>query len=173
MHQRRRDLAAEPLPERELRYRACQQVADCERRREPRQTRLGAAAIEQAAKQGGHDVQVPFKPGRTDASQAQTDVESFAVLEPTADGFRNHVGKGHELPAENLLVEKARLLTLSAPEMTVLVGGLRAGMGYLGARNLDELKTRAQFIRISPAGMQESHPHDIQMTIEAPNYSGR
>ena len=85
----------------------------------------GNAAVEQAAKAAGYDVQVPFTPGRTDASQAQTDVESFAVLEPTADGFRNYLGAGHQLPAENLLLEKARLLTLTAPEMTVLVGGLR------------------------------------------------
>jgi catalase-peroxidase len=70
-------------------------------------------------------VQVPLIPGRTDASQEQTDVESSAVLEPTADGFRNHLGQGHQLPAEHLLVERARMLTLSAPEMTVLVGGLR------------------------------------------------
>jgi len=85
----------------------------------------GNAAVEQAAKAAGYDVQVPFTPGRTDASQEQTDVESFAVLEPTADGFRNYLGAGHQLPAENLLLEKARLLTLTAPEMTVLVGGLR------------------------------------------------
>ena len=69
---------------------------------------------------------MPFTPGRTDASQEQTDVESFAVLEPTADGFRNYLGKGHGLPAEHLLVDRAQLLTLTAPEMTVLVGGLRA-----------------------------------------------
>ena len=85
----------------------------------------GCAAVEQAAKNAGHDVEVPFAPGRTDASQEQTDVESFAVLEPTADGFRNYLGKGHELPAEALLVERAQLLTLTAPEMTVLVGGMR------------------------------------------------
>jgi len=85
----------------------------------------GCAAVEKAAKDGGHDVQVPFTPGRTDASQEQTDVESFAALEPTADGFRNHLGKGHTLPAEYLLLDRANLLTLSAPEMTVLVGGLR------------------------------------------------
>ena len=85
----------------------------------------GCAGVEQAAKKAGYDVKVPFTPGRTDASQEQTDVESFAVLEPTADGFRNYVGKGHELAAEHLLVERARLLTLTAPEMTVLVGGLR------------------------------------------------
>jgi len=85
----------------------------------------GCAAVEQAAKSAGYDVEVPFTPGRTDASQEQTDVESFAVLEPTADGFRNYPGEGHQLPAEHLLIERARLLTLSAPEMTVLVGGMR------------------------------------------------
>ncbi len=85
----------------------------------------GCAAVEQAAKKAGFDVQVPFAPGRTDASQDQTDVESFAVLEPTHDGFRNYLGRGHALPAEHLLVERARMLTLTAPEMTVLVGGMR------------------------------------------------
>jgi catalase-peroxidase len=85
----------------------------------------GCAAVEQAAKNAGHEVQVPFAPGRADALQEQTDVESFAVLEPTADGFRNYVGKGQRLPAEYLLLDRANLLTLSAPEMTVLVGGLR------------------------------------------------
>jgi catalase-peroxidase len=86
----------------------------------------GCAAVEKAAKDGGYNVQVPFTPGRTDASQEQTDVESFAVLEPDADGFRNYIGPGHEVPAEHLLIERAFRLTLSAPEMTVLVGGLRA-----------------------------------------------
>ncbi|HEX5995955.1 MAG TPA: peroxidase family protein, partial [Jiangellales bacterium] len=91
----------------------------------------GSVAVEQAAKNAGYDVEVPFTPGRTDASQEHTDVESFAVLEPTADGFRNYLGKGHHLPAEFLLVDKANLLTLSAPEMTVLVGGLRVlGANY-------------------------------------------
>ena len=85
----------------------------------------GCAAVEQAAKNAGHDVEVPFSPGRTDAVQEQTDVESFAVLEPTADGFRNYVGNGHRRAAEDLLVDRAQLLTLTAPEMTVLVGGLR------------------------------------------------
>ena len=85
----------------------------------------GCVGVEQAAKQAGHDVPVPFRPGRTDATQEQTDVEAFAVLEPTADGFRNYLQKGHDLAAEHLLVDKAFMLTLSAPEMTALVGGLR------------------------------------------------
>jgi catalase-peroxidase len=85
----------------------------------------GCAAVEKAAKDAGHDVTVPFTPGRTDASQDQTDVESFSVLEPDADGFRNHLGKGHDVPAEHLLIERALRLALSAPEMTVLLGGLR------------------------------------------------
>jgi catalase-peroxidase len=85
----------------------------------------GSAAIELAAANAGHDVEVALTPGRTDASQEQTDVESFAALEPTVDGFRNYVGTGNRLPAEYLLIDRANLLTLSAPEMTVLVGGLR------------------------------------------------
>jgi catalase-peroxidase len=86
----------------------------------------GAAAIEQAARQAGHDVEVPFTPGRTDASQAQTDVESFAALEPNADGFRNYFGADNRLSPAEMLVDRASLLNLTAPEMTVLVGGLRA-----------------------------------------------
>ena len=86
----------------------------------------GCAAIEQAAKDAGHSVHVPFVPGRTDASQEWTDVESFAVLEPTADGFRNYLQAGHRESAEELLVERASMLTLTAPEMTALVGGMRA-----------------------------------------------
>ena len=85
----------------------------------------GCAAVEAAAKNAGIDVQVPFTPGRTDALQGQTDVESFAVLEPTADGFRNYLANGHDGTAEQLLVDRAHMLTLTAPEMTVLVGGLR------------------------------------------------
>jgi catalase-peroxidase len=85
----------------------------------------GCAAVEAAAKKGGHDVQVPFTPGRTDASQEMTDVEAFAVLEPKADGFRNYLRQGVDRPAEALLIDKAQQLTLTAPEMTVLVGGLR------------------------------------------------
>src|SRR6185437_3289732 len=86
----------------------------------------GCAAVEAAAKQAGHSVTVPFTPGRTDASQEQTDVESFAVLEPTADGFRNYLRAGEPLSPETLLLDRAYMLTLTAPQMTVLVGGLRA-----------------------------------------------
>ena len=85
----------------------------------------GCAAVEQAVRNADYDVKVPFKPGRTDASQAQTDVDSFAVLEPIADGFRNYIKDGHTIPAEKLLVDRAQLLTLTAPEMTVLIGGMR------------------------------------------------
>jgi catalase-peroxidase len=85
----------------------------------------GCAGVEQAAKNAGYDVKVPFSPGRTDASQEQTDVESFAVLEPTSDGFRNYLGHGQSRMAEELLLDRAHLLTLTAPEMTVLLGGMR------------------------------------------------
>jgi catalase-peroxidase len=102
----------------------------------------GCAAVEQAAKNAGHDVEVPFAPGRTDASQEQTDVETFTVLEPAADGFRNYAGKIQPKQAEHTLVDKASLLTLTAPEMTVLVGGMRvlntnydqSGLGVLTSR---------------------------------------
>ncbi len=86
----------------------------------------GSAAVEEAAKKAGHDVKIPFSPGRTDTSQQLTDVESFAVLEPIADGFINYNRKGQQIPAEELLLDRAQLLTLTAPEMTVLVGGMRA-----------------------------------------------
>jgi catalase-peroxidase len=85
----------------------------------------GCAGVEQAAKNAGHSVKVPFAPGRTDASQDQTDVEAFAPLEPIADGFRNYLKGKLSVPAEAMLIDKAQLLTLSAPEMTALVGGLR------------------------------------------------
>jgi catalase-peroxidase len=85
----------------------------------------GCAAVEAAAKKAGHEVKVPFSPGRTDASQEQTDVQSFSVLEPKADGFRNYLRHPNGMPAEELLVDKAQLLRLTAPEMTVLIGGLR------------------------------------------------
>ncbi len=96
----------------------------------------GSAAVEKAAKDAGFDVEVPFTPGRVDASQEQTDVESFAALEPKADGFRNYLGKGSRLPAEFLLVDRANLLNLSAPELTVLVGGLRVlGANHQGSKH--------------------------------------
>jgi catalase-peroxidase len=86
----------------------------------------GCAAVEKAAKDAGHDVVVPFAPGRTDASDEQTDVEAFEVLEPIADGFRNYQKARYTVSSEELLVDKAQLLTLTAPEMTVLIGGMRA-----------------------------------------------
>jgi len=95
----------------------------------------GGAAVEKAARDAGFDVEVPFTPGRTDASAEKTDVESFAEMEPKADGFRNYVGKSNRLPAEYLLVDKANLLTVSAPEMTALIGGLRVlGANYDGSK---------------------------------------
>ncbi len=102
----------------------------------------GCAAVEAAAKRAGHDVAVPFAPGRTDASQAQTDVESFAVLEPKADGFRNYLRAGIATPAEELLVDRAQLMTLTAPEMTVLVGGMRALGATVGSSKHGVLTTR-------------------------------
>ena len=104
----------------------------------------GCAAIEQAAKNAGHDEQVPFSPGRTDALQEQTDVDSFAVLEPTADGFRNYLGNGHLRSAEELLVDRAHMLTLTAPEMTVLVGGMRALNANVGQSELGVFTKRPE-----------------------------
>ena len=103
----------------------------------------GSAAVEKAAKDAGHDVTVPFTPGRTDATQEQTDVESFSVLEPRADGFRNYLRAGEKLQPETLLVDKANLLRLSAPEMTVLVGGLRALGANVGGSQQGVLTNRA------------------------------
>jgi catalase-peroxidase len=102
----------------------------------------GCAAVEKAAKDAGVTVTVPFTPGRTDAAAEQTDVESFAVLEPTFDGFRNYLAKGHNLPAEHLLVERAALLTLSAPETTVLVAGMRALGANAGGSEVGVLTSR-------------------------------
>ncbi|HEY5050162.1 MAG TPA: catalase/peroxidase HPI [Acidothermaceae bacterium] len=104
----------------------------------------GCAAVEQAAKNAGHNITVPFTPGRTDASQEETDVESFAPLEPTADGFRNYLGKGHRLPAEYLLIDRANLLNLSAPELTVLIGGLRVLGANYGRSTLGVLTSTPQ-----------------------------
>jgi catalase-peroxidase len=109
---------------------------------------VAAPPSRKAARRAGHDVQVPFSPGRMDASQEQTDVDSFAVLEPTSDGFRNYIRKGDEGSAAELLVDKAQLMTLTAPEMTVLIGGMRAlnanfgqsghGVFTQAARNADQ-----------------------------------
>ena len=104
----------------------------------------GCAAVEQAAKNAGHDVQVPFSPGRTDAAQGHTDVDSFAVLEPTADGFRNYLANGHTRPAEELLVDRAHMLTLTAPEMTVLVGGMRVLNANVGQSELGVFTKRPE-----------------------------
>jgi catalase-peroxidase len=104
----------------------------------------GCAAVEQAAKKAGHDVQVPFAPGRTDASQEQTDVDSFAVLEPKVDGFRNYTSGEQTRSAEELLVDRAQLLTLTAPEMTVLVGGLRVLGANFGGSDLGVFTSRRE-----------------------------
>jgi catalase-peroxidase len=104
----------------------------------------GCAAIEAAAKQGGYDMVVPFRPGRTDATQEQTDVESFGHLEVTADGFRNYLSPDHKRPGEELLVDRAHLLTLTPPEMTVLIGGLRVLGTTVGHKSLGQLTDRPQ-----------------------------
>ncbi len=104
----------------------------------------GCAAVEAAAKKGGHDLKVPFTPGRTDASQEQTDAHSFAPLEPVADGFRNYLRNGQPLPAEELLLDRSQLLTLTAPEMTVLVGGMRAMNANLGQSKHGVLTSRPE-----------------------------
>ena len=104
----------------------------------------GCAGVEQAAKNAGHDVTVPFTPGRTDASQEQTDVVSFAVLEPAADGFRNYQKTKFAVSAEELLIDRAQLLTLTAPEMTVLVGGMRALNANFGRSQHGVFTTRPE-----------------------------
>ena len=104
----------------------------------------GCAAVEEAAKKAGHDVKVSFAPGRMDASQEQTDAASFAVLEPAADGFRNYQRKGLHIPAEELLVDRAQLLTLTAPEMTVLIGGMRAMNANVGQSRHGVFTTRPE-----------------------------
>jgi catalase-peroxidase len=106
----------------------------------------GCAAVEVAAKKAGHDVKVRFSPGRMDALQEQTDVSSFAVLEPIADGFRNYVRKGLEASAAELLLDKAQLLTLTAPEMTVLIGGLRALNANVGQSKHGVFTTRPDIL---------------------------
>jgi catalase-peroxidase len=132
----------------------------------------GCAAVELAAKSAGHEVQVPFTPGRTDASPEQTDVESFAALEPMADGFRNYLGKGAQIPAEALLVDRSQLLTLTAPEMTVLVGGLRVLNANYDKSDLGVLTTRAGvlttdfFVNLLDMGTTWQATSDTEETFE-------
>jgi catalase-peroxidase len=132
----------------------------------------GCAAVEQAAKAAGVDVVVPFAPGRTDATPEQTDVEAFAVLEPTADGFRNYLGKGHDRSAEQLLIDRAQLLTLTAPETTVLVGGLRVLNANHGQTELGVLTTRPGvltndfFVNLLDMGTTWQPTSDTEETFE-------
>ncbi len=132
----------------------------------------GCAAVERAASNAGVTIEVPFTPGRTDASQEQTDVDAFAVLEPTADGFRNYLGKGHDRAAEFMLVDKARLLTLSAPEMTALVGGLRVLGANHGGSTLGVLTSRSDalsndfFVNLLDMGTQWQATGEAEDTFE-------
>ncbi|MEV6486112.1 catalase/peroxidase HPI [Streptomyces sp. NPDC051576] len=138
----------------------------------------GAAAVEKAAKDGGVDVEVPFTPGRVDATEEHTDPESFAALEPTSDGFRNYLGKGNRLPAEYLLLDRANLLTLSAPELTVLVGGLRvlgANQGQSAHGVLtDKVGTLTNdfFVNLLDMGTTWSSTSSDQQTFEGRDASG-
>jgi catalase-peroxidase len=139
----------------------------------------GCAGVEQAARNAGLDVEVPFTPGRTDATQEQTDAESFSPLEPTADGFRNYLGKGHRLPAEYLLVDRANLLTLSAPEMTVLVGGLRvldansAGSKHGVLTGSPESLTNDFFVNLLDMETEWKSTDESQDTFEGRDASGQ
>ncbi|MBC7268886.1 MAG: catalase-peroxidase, partial [Streptomyces sp.] len=132
----------------------------------------GCAGVEKAAKDAGYDIEVPFTPGRVDATDEHTDAESFAALEPTADGFRNYQGKGNRLPAEYLLLDRANLLTLSAPELTVLVGGLRVlGATYDGSRTgvLTETPgklTNDFFVNLLDLGIQWKGTSEDQTSFE-------
>ncbi|MBD3008658.1 peroxidase family protein, partial [Streptomyces sp. 5-10] len=138
----------------------------------------GSAAVEKAAKDAGVDVEVPFAPGRVDATDEHTDAESFAALEPTYDGFRNYVGKGNRLPAEYLLLDRANLLTLSAPEMTVLVGGLRVlGANHNGSKHgvLTETPgklTNDFFVNLLDMGTTWKSTSEDQTTFEGRNHNG-
>ncbi|WP_280423886.1 catalase/peroxidase HPI [Nocardia carnea] len=133
----------------------------------------GAAGVEQAAKEAGVQVTVPVTPGRNDALQEQTDVDSFAVLEPRTDGFRNYIGKGHRLPLEHLLVDRANLLGVTAPEMTVLVGGLRVlGTNYKQSKQgvlTDKVGTLSNdfFVNLLDMGVEWKSTDESQETFEA------
>ena len=139
----------------------------------------GGVGVEQAAKAAGHQVEVPFTPGRVDATQEQTDVESFAWLEPRADGFRNYPGKGHRLGAEYQLLDRANLLTLSAPEMTVLVGGLRVlGANYDGSSlgvltDTPGTLTNDFFVNLLDLGTQWTSTSEDASTFEGRDASGQ
>ena len=139
----------------------------------------GAAGVEQAAKAAGVEVTVPVAPGRNDALQEQTDVDSFAVLEPTTDGFRNYIGKGHRLPLEHLLVDRANLLGVTAPEMTVLVGGLRVlGTNYKQSTQgvlTDKVGTLSNdfFVNLLDMGVEWKSTDDSQETFEARDPAGQ
>jgi catalase-peroxidase len=138
----------------------------------------GCAAVEQAAQNAGVTIEVPFTPGRGDASQEMTDVDSFAALEPTSDGFRNYLGKGHDKPAEQLLVDKAELLTLTAPEMTVLVGGLRVLSANFDGSPLGVLTHQSEtlstdfFTNILDPGMTWTPTSEAEDTFEGRDSSG-
>ncbi|MET9084500.1 catalase/peroxidase HPI [Streptomyces sp. NPDC004237] len=138
----------------------------------------GAAAVEKAAKDGGVDIEVPFTPGRVDATEEHTDAESFAALEPTADGFRNYLGKGNRLRAEYLLLDRANLLGLSAPELTVLVGGLRVlGANHAGSKHgvLTEtpgVLTNDFFVNLLDMGTEWKSTSEDQDTFEGRDASG-
>jgi len=133
----------------------------------------GVAAVEKAARDAGHEVTVPFTPGRTDATAEQTDADSFAALEPQADGFRNYRGKDNRLPSEYLLVDQANLLNLSAPELTVLVGGLRVlGANYeqsaLGVfTDRPETLTNDFFVNLLDMGIEWTSTSEDEETFEA------
>lgn len=139
----------------------------------------GAAAVEKAAKDAGVEVEVPFTPGRVDATEEHTDVESFAALEPTSDGFRNYLGKGNRLPAEYLLLDRANLLALSAPEMTVLVGGLRVLGANQGGSTHGVLTERPGtltndfFVNLLDLGTTWSSASEDQTVFEARDASGQ
>jgi catalase-peroxidase len=137
----------------------------------------GCAAVEQAAATAGHSMQVPFTPGRTDATQEQTDAESFAVLEPTSDGFRNYAQSGLGIPAEHLLVDKAFMLTLSAPEMTVLVGGMRALNANVGGSDLGVFTERTEaltndfFVNLLDSSTEWTATSDAGNVFEGRNHA--
>ncbi|MFF7468564.1 catalase/peroxidase HPI [Streptomyces sp. NPDC008092] len=138
----------------------------------------GAAAVEKAAKDGGVDIEVPFTPGRVDATDEHTDAESFAALEPTSDGFRNYLGKGNRLPAEYLLLDRANLLGLSAPELTVLVGGLRVlGANQGGSKHgvltgTPGVLTNDFFVNLLDMGTTWKSTSEDQSTFEGRDDSG-